>query len=105
MSGATWYSTVYSTPPCSDFSSFSLTTPPVLDERAVDYFGVDVGTSENPGNIYGWGRVTETARWKPDRVRKTPDAYTMFSMAVYYTEINKWGLQFVTGVGKYWVKS
>lgn len=60
---------------------------------------------QNPELIYGWGRVTIAARWYPDRVLKTPDAYTMFSMAVYYTEFNKWGLQFVTGVGKYWIKS
>lgn len=83
----------------------SLTAPPVLDEKAVDYWGNELGTPGNRPGIYGWGRVTQTARYYPDRVRKTPDAHVMFSMAVYYTEINTWGLQYVTGRGRYYSQS
>lgn len=75
----------------------SLITTPVADELAVDYFGLSTNS-----RIYGWARVTQTAQWYPDRVRKTPDAFVMFEMAVYYTEINNDGLQYVTGTGKKW---
>lgn len=83
-----------------------LTASPVLDEIASDYFGQDLKDDrEVVVRMYGFGRISQTARSYPDRARKTADAYTRYSEAVYYTQINQWGLQYVTGRGKSWRQS
>ena len=82
--------------------STSLTASPVIDEIATDGAGRDLDTDGVPTRMYGFGRVSQTARFYPDRVRKTPEAYTRHSMAVFYTENNKWGLQYVTGRPEPW---
>lgn len=49
--------------------------------------------------VYGWLRVIWLARYKPEKVRITPEAYMYFAMAVYYTQTNQQGLQFGVGEG------
>ena len=51
--------------------------------------------------VYGWNRVIWLAEYEPEKVRRTPEAYMIFAMAVYYTQINKRGLQFSYGYALY----
>lgn len=56
-------------------------------------------SKEKRALVYGWDRVIWLARYEPDKVRRTPEAYMFFAMAVYYTQNNKYGLQFSSGYG------
>lgn len=82
----------------------SLTALPVLDEIATDFFGNDISANGLPTLMYGFGTISQTATTHPERTRRTADTYTRYAMAVYYTGINKWGIQYVTGVGVPWKK-
>lgn len=73
-----------------------------LGARAVPTMSVVPATTTSErkrARVYGWDRVIWLAKYDPVKVRKTPEAYMFFAMAVYYTQINKRGLQFSYGYG------
>lgn len=75
-----------------------------LRVRAVPTMSVVPATTtpeQNRARVYGWDKVIWSAKNDPVSVVKTPEAYMLFAMAVYYTQINKRGLQFSYGYGLY----
>ncbi|KAL8658851.1 MAG: hypothetical protein Q9226_000741 [Calogaya cf. arnoldii] len=57
----------------------------VVDERAVDAHGNQI-----PGDVNGWQRGVNLARWAPGRAREAPDLYALFATAIYFDNFG-WG--------------